>query len=435
MQKKPDRPAMNSRPQTKERAKKRAALLWDESFLWGVMAYTSLKKLGLSFDLVRAEDVRAGCLEDYAFVLVPGGWSSNKMKALGDDGAGAVRAFVKKGGGYLGFCGGAGLATNDGLGLLDVSRKPTPERVPSFSGRIRLSRRRHAIWNGVPGSIFHAWWPPQFGSLDKGITVLARYGKALPDSFSSDLNTGDVALAGNWSDLEQLYKINLDPSRIEGEPAVIEGRYGEGRVILSLVHFDTPEDCSGGSVMENLWACFLNVPAERIRSSRRNRRGPAAENEPSAPLAIAAELEAATAELIDLGLRNFLWFRRSPLLLQWRRGVRGLEYCTLDVMIRQVTVLLKTFADPDEECTVEKSLKKLRRKMLPFVGKARKLLVLERLALQRGPITYERCDDAVIQAMREELFSKSKSYGGRFKELLDDLDRIVYRLLKSRQSN
>ena len=37
------------------------------------------------------------------------------------------------GGSYLGFCGGAGLATMDGMGLLNVKRKPTKERVPSLS--------------------------------------------------------------------------------------------------------------------------------------------------------------------------------------------------------------------------------------------------------------------------------------------------------------
>lgn len=407
--------------------KKGAALLWDESFLWGVMAYATLRKLGLPFELVRAEDVRAGCLEAYSFVFVPGGWSSNKLKALGDEGAEAIRGYVRTGGGYLGFCGGAGLATNDGLGLLDVHRKPTTERVPSFSGRIRVKTLKHGIWNGMPDSIFHAWWPPQFGCLDKRINVLAKYGRALPDSFSSDLNTGDVSITGSWTELEQIYKINLDPSRIAGEPAVIEGRFGEGKVILSLLHFDTVNDCSGGIILRNLWNYLLagHVFLEKYETPKKNIKKSRKANESSLSLAIATELESAVSNLIDLGIRNFLWFWRNPLLLQWRRGVRGLEYCTLYVMIGQMTELLKNSHNPE----IEKGLKGLRIKVLPFLRKAVELLIRERIALQQGHITYEHCDDAAIKKLREDLFSKSKSYGGRFKELLDEIDRIVYQLL------
>ena len=408
-------------------SKKGAALLWDESFLWGIMAYETLRKLGLPFELVRAEDVRAGCLEAYSFVFVPGGWSSNKLKTLGDEGSEAIRGFVRDGGGYLGVCGGAGLATSEGLGLLDVHRKPTTERVPSFSGRIRVKTQKHDIWDGMPDSIFHAWWPPQFGDMGRGIRVLARYGKALSDSFSSDLNPGDIAITNNWTELEQIYKINLDPSRIAYEPAVVEGRYGEGKVILSLIHFDTIDDCNGGIILRNLWNYLSNgcVSFKKCETSLSIPKKRSKAYELSLSLAIASELELAASDLIDLGIRNFLWFWRNPLLLQWRRGVRGLEYCTLYVMIRQITVLLDSSIDPK----IGKSIKGLKKRLLPFLRKAEELLIRERIALQQGHITYECCNDAAIQTLREDLFSKSKSYGGRFKELLDEIDSIVYRLL------
>ncbi len=63
-----------------------AAFLWDESFLWGLMAYNSLKSLGLPFDLVRSADIKKGCLQNYKMLFVPGGWASNKSKLLGDKG-------------------------------------------------------------------------------------------------------------------------------------------------------------------------------------------------------------------------------------------------------------------------------------------------------------------------------------------------------------
>jgi hypothetical protein len=37
---------------------KGVALLWDESYLWGLMAYKVLKGIGLPFDLIKAEDIK-----------------------------------------------------------------------------------------------------------------------------------------------------------------------------------------------------------------------------------------------------------------------------------------------------------------------------------------------------------------------------------------
>jgi len=235
---------------------KTVAFLWDESFLWGLMAFKALNGLNLSFDLLKAEEIKGGSLENYRLLFVPGGWASNKSRALGEKGIEAIRRFVAKGGNYLGFCGGAGLATEakGGIGLLHVKRRPTKDRVPSFSGQINLNITQHTIWPHLSDeAIFNAWWPSQFVIEDESVKTLATYGNALPGSFSSDLNVGDVEAIGSWDDLENVYQINLDPGRLKDEPAVIEGIYGKGKVILSLVHFDTPDDIRGQSVLLNLW--------------------------------------------------------------------------------------------------------------------------------------------------------------------------------------
>ncbi len=405
-----------------EATQRGAALLWDESFLWGVMARKALLAGGLRHDLVCSEDIRKGRLGDYRMIFVPGGWASNKVKALGDGGVDAIRQFVRNGGTYLGFCGGAGLASEDGIGLLPVKRRPTKERVPSFSGRIRVNTSDHPLWQNITDPVFHAWWPSQF-VVGRDVSVLATYGEALPDSFSSDVNVGDAAAAGKWPELERIYQINLDPRRMEGEPAVIEGTYGKGKVLLSLVHFDTPDDPPGAAMLKNIWKEFIcgcgptDVPAHQSRNEQlRTDRG-------------LSELEAAVDGLIDLGIRNFLWFQRKSLLLQWRRGVRGLEYGTLSVMIREIAEQLRMRDRGRAASGLDEALERIRKRLLPFVDKARDLLVRERLLLQQGPITYERCDDREVQVLREELFSRSKSHGGLFKELLDEMDGLLYRVM------
>jgi len=207
----------------KKGARKSAiAFLWDESFLWGIMAYKALREAGLPFRLLRAADIGSGALLDCSALVVPGGWASNKIKVLGEPGISGIRQFVKEGGTYIGFCGGAGLATSDGIGLLDARRTPTDRRVPSFSGRIRLVLRHDPLWKGIDDPVFRAWWPSQL-IVGEGVSVLARYGEALADAFSSDLNVGDALAAGGWEELEEYYGINLDPGRMLNEPSVMRG--------------------------------------------------------------------------------------------------------------------------------------------------------------------------------------------------------------------
>ncbi|HTR45441.1 MAG TPA: hypothetical protein VMH06_06995, partial [Thermodesulfovibrionales bacterium] len=79
----------------------------------------------------------------------------------------------------------------------------------------------------------------------------------------------------------------------------------------------------------------------------------------------------------------------------------------------------------------EERFNKVRALLLPFLARAGRLLVLEREAMQKGIITYEHCDDPVIREMRTELFSRAKSHGGLFKELLDEVDDLLYALLNA----
>lgn len=409
------------------------------------MSFKALRANGLNFDLIRSEDIRAGRLNNYSMLFVPGGWASNKLKSLGDKGVSEIREFVTGGGSYLGFCGGAGLATLDGIGLLKVKRKATKERVPSFSGRIRLDLKEHRIWKGLGGAdafvqgsdlndIFQAWWPSQVLIEDEDIKILATYGDALPDSFSSDLNVGDVAAHCGWPELEKTYAINLDPSRLLGEPAVIEGTSGKGRLILSLIHFDTPDDRNGSLVLKKLWEYLAGEKGgccERRNNRVRDMASPIVSDNIVNKV---CELESKTGEIISFGIRNFLWFWRNPMLLQWRRGVRGLEYCTLYIMMREIAEIIRSrpgwFSEDDRFLSrLDDGLHSMAALLAPFVDQAKQLLVMERLAMREEHITYDKCDNPEIKRIRTELFSNSKSHGGLFKQLLDEMDKVLFLLI------
>jgi putative intracellular protease/amidase len=195
----------------------RVALLWDKSFLWGYLASVSLRDLGFSFDLLTAEEVRNGALDGFQLLVVPGGWASLKSEELQVAGRDRLRRFVRNGGSYLGLCGGAGLAlqVDEGLSMLPVARKPMAQRLPNFSGSIRIRRTStHSLWWGLQGEVsLQVWWPSQFELVDStSVQVLGRYGLPAKDFCVSDLNVGDTEAADlDWESLEREYQINRVP--------------------------------------------------------------------------------------------------------------------------------------------------------------------------------------------------------------------------------
>ncbi len=411
----------------------KVAVFWDQSYLWGLIAFRAFRAEGVDFDLFTADDIRAGLLKGCDLLFVPGGWASDKMAALGEDGAEAIRIFVEGGGGYLGFCGGAGLAlTHDsGLGLLPVRRLPTGKRLPSFSGTIRLHPRGgdHPVWSGIEdGQAFHAWWPGQF-SLPGGdsIQVLAEYGDPGPDAFVTDL---PVRNGTDWQAWEESYGINLDPGRVRGEPALIESRYGAGKVLLSYIHFETPGDMPGRRVLMNLLAYMAGgrEDGDGGKNSGHLLPEPPAVERDAEAVALAAALASEALRFDRFGRENLLWYRRRDWLLQWRRGVRGIEYSTLDALLKEIASHAEFAGGLDRESNL--SIRQLAGLVRDFYSVAQRLLMLERLAMTRGPLGPLRCDDPHIQELRNELFSSDRRCGGRYRQIAGIADAILLRQLR-----
>jgi cob(I)alamin adenosyltransferase len=377
----------------------KCALYWDESYLWGIMLHDALIKQGIAVTLLRSTDIASGALMKVDVLFVPGGWASNKKKSLGSVGIEAIKNFVSDGGTYIGICGGAGFATTDGLGLLDISRKPLSERVPGLAGRVKVKLSDSELFADVQSNEFQLWWPSQFVINDPSIKVLASFDSATEACFSSDVCVGDVH---DWQSLEQSYGINLDPAKMQGDPLFVQGTYGKGKVYASLLHFDAPECPNSPGVLDVL-----------CRDLERSYAGtPIAEQKASGkPLEIMRDLH-------EFGERNFLWFKRGE-LIQWRRGIRGLEYYTL---YRMVSALDKLGAELEVSTELE-----LTTELKEFADDAKALLGRENLALKRGEsITFRDTSEQEIKNLRAGLFSESKSYGGRFKALLDKVDSALF---------
>lgn len=178
---------------------------------------------GLAFRPLTPEAVRAGGLAKVCrCVVVPGGWAPDAVSALGADGARELRAFVRAGGGYVGVCAGAYLATRtvvwEGetraypIGLLEgtatgpvagIAPWPTAALTPlalegSHPVVAGLSGTRQALYHGGP----------VFAAERDEVSVLARF-----------VTGGGAALVAFAS--------------------------GKGRVVLSSVHLEGHPDAVG----------------------------------------------------------------------------------------------------------------------------------------------------------------------------------------------
>ncbi|MCC6048734.1 MAG: BPL-N domain-containing protein [Thermodesulfobacterium sp.] len=399
-----------------------SAILWDESHLWGIWLFDALMKSGIAFDLIKAEDLKS--IERYKVLFVPGGWASNKLKAINEEEKELIKEFVKNGGVYFGICGGAGLATKEGLCLVDVRRKK--DRVPSFSGPFLAALSEHPLWKDIKKPKFYLWWPSEFEIEDSEIKVLATFRRALPQAYSSDLPVFDFD--GNWEELESLYEIKLNPDKMKNSPLFVEAKVEKGKAFLSLIHFDTPKDKKGIKVFQNLKE-YLNLSElTSVKIAQKNKNKLWRDEK---KIKIIEEMYRETKNLISFGERNFLFFKRYDFMYQWRRGIRGFEYVNLYFMIKRIKSELNQNNQLFFLITKEE-LEELLEELKNFIKKAKDLLTKERIALQKAKLTFNYSEDETLSSIRNELFGNKKSYGGLYKNLIEKVDKIIYRILKEK---
>jgi hypothetical protein len=64
------------------------------------------------------------------------------------------------------------------------------------------------------------------------------------------------------------------------------------------------------------------------------------------------------------------------------------------------------------------------------VEKAKLLLAREKLFLTTDSFSPVNCPDGEVNRLREELFGSSIRYGGEFKQVIDAVDQLLYKLIK-----
>lgn len=187
---------------------------------------------------IAPEEYAKGALDGLDLVIMPGGGATRQYKAIGDDGAEALRRFVRGGGRYYGVCAGAFLAMQQSiegyfrLGIVPFKdddpahyRGDAPIKIALTEDGVKAlettNRAHTVIYFGGPAAI------PGKPIDDTDVKVLARY-------------EGRMINTRQPKPVEEL----------AGKGALLGGRVGKGKVFLSCPHPEKQEQtmdlvCSG----------------------------------------------------------------------------------------------------------------------------------------------------------------------------------------------
>jgi len=191
----------------------------------------ALKEAGAENFSVRrmvADEIRAGKLSDVDVLIHPGGSGSKQGRALGEEGRKAVARFVRDGGGYLGVCGGAYLATNDyswSLNLIDakcVDRKHWARGTGSVN--IKLS---------PAGSTF-------FGHASEQMEIFYGQGPLLGRPEWDDKEVPDYQSLAIYD--SEIAEKGAPAGVMRGTSAVVRAKYQGGRVFCFSAHPEKTND-------------------------------------------------------------------------------------------------------------------------------------------------------------------------------------------------
>ena len=322
-------------------------VLWDEAHLWGVLLSRALRAWGLPVRLVRAGEVASGLLSRRPplMLAVPGGFASRKALSLGPTGLEAVRDYVRRGGSYLGICGGAGLGLTvpGGLGLCPWTREPFEHRLQHFaSGNVQLVPRPSAFTPpGLDRPLAPVWWPAKFRPGEPDVEVVAAYGRPGPDFMMADIPLSLVP-GQALEDWEAMYGVRLAPAFAEGDPCIVAGRFGEGRYVLSHAHLETPESPDANAWLAHILALLSGLPAPcgATPAWTIGRAGLEGRIWDDPVLSRAMDLMLGA---VEMGQAHGLLDWREPWLLGWKQGLPGAQLSGILAMLDEALGL-----DPSE---------------------------------------------------------------------------------------
>lgn len=402
-------------------------ILWDESHLWGYLAWHAVEAAGLPHRLLKGSEIAQGGLSGKV-LLVPGGSARAKALGLGEAGMAAIRRFVEGGGHYLGICGGAGLALTDGLGLCPWDRAGIGDRLQhGVSGRVECAVAAHPLAPaGMTRALLPIWWPGRFKEGEGDVRVLARYRAPGPDLYVTDMPLALLPpeVLAEW---HAVYGVDLRPSLLDNQPGVVTGTRGRGSWLLSYSHLETPpeETAAPGSVDDaNRW--FLHI-LEQWTGASLSGTALSAWTPDALPVRwedadlvrARNELAGLLAHATGLGLLH----RRASWLMGWKPGVPGGQLNNLRAALGAAVALEPTDA---RLARWKESLPEFRAGFALFRQSAASWLLARRLADTLDNFRPGMLPKALLVDRKDMLFGSPMSGGGLCGHLLDILESLLF---------
>jgi glutamine amidotransferase-like uncharacterized protein len=213
---------------------------------------------GFTIATVNAEEIRDGELKQFDVLIHPGGSASKQATTLQEEGRQAVRAFVDDGGGFIGICAGAYLASASypwSLDLLDA-RVVDSEHWDRGKGNVQL--------RVPPGG------QSALAVDDETVAIHYNQGPLLAPGENDEIADYEL-LAAFESEIAE----NGAPTGVmKGTTAIARGTFGQGRVVCFSPHPEKTPACNGLLRAAVRWAAGApNDAAREYESSRRQPRG------------------------------------------------------------------------------------------------------------------------------------------------------------------
>lgn len=169
---------------------------------------------------VGAEEINAGVLQHCNVILFPGGSGTRQGEALGNVDRRQIRNFVENGGGYVGICAGAYLATTNwpnSLGILDAQNYSSQWKRGRGLVRMELTPKGREIL-GTDQLCCDVRY-------HNGPILVPSGGQRQPDYQSLAVFRSEVAEFG-------------PKGMMIGAPAIVASEFGKGRVLCFSPHPD-----------------------------------------------------------------------------------------------------------------------------------------------------------------------------------------------------
>ena len=174
----------------------------------------------VSIQHLTAKDIQSGKLDQLDVLIQPGGSGGGQGRHLGEDGREKIRHFLKNGGGYIGICAGAYLASADyswSLKILDA-------RV--------VDRKHWARGNGTVNLTLSDSGKDLLQTPDDSLEIFYAQGPLLTPAGNPTIPDYDPVATFQT----EIAKKGAPKGVMVGTTAIAEGRFGKGRVICFSPH-------------------------------------------------------------------------------------------------------------------------------------------------------------------------------------------------------